>query len=700
VRISPTKALALVVAAAIVVAAVLAARWRRPLLRAHPWTAAPAEGWQEASIERGRDRRRSIALRVPGRWTLHATPPAGARFRFGLAAEEAGAPLQIRVSRRGPNGGEVVRDERWSPGAGWAQRDVDLRLRGGEPVDVEVAAEGADTTLWIAEPEVVAPADVDRPNVLVYVVDCLRADHVQAYGYPRPTTPEIDRIAKDGIVFEDVQSCASWTKPSVACMFTSLYPALHGARTVDDTLDPQPTTIAEAFGAAGYATATWVANPFVSDPVFGLTRGFSRVVQTVDKLPQTNINDVPADAADITRRVVAWLEHNHDRQFFFYLHSLDLHAGYRRRPPFDRLFLSPERKGDARQVDLYDNELAYNDHEIGAIVEALKRLRLYDRTLIVVSADHGEEFGEHGFTRHGHTLYQGLLHVPFVVKLPGSAHRGSRSDATAINLDLAPTLLDVAGLPVPPSFQGTSLRPALEGRALPPRTLFAEQLSPKEVLYAARERRLKLIDQLLPEPQRMLFDLRADAAEKTNLLAGGSTVPTGLAADLTQYMRLAQSGYHLSLASADPEETYFLRVSTDGVFADVQRFSMATGEILNMSPDGRGIEYAFTAGAARRLLVLRTDPPAAGLHLELSSRRGRVPPSQIALGRDSRHPAAVPFDVKAADVQVPIDAMADLLRGGGGARLWYIEGPAAPRSHKATFDPELAQRLRALGYIQ
>src|SRR5262249_16303513 len=151
----------------------------------------------------------------------------------------------------------------------------------------------------------------------------------------------------------------------------------------------------------------------------------------LDKPPRGNINDLPADAADITRQVVPWLKQNADRQFFLYLHSLDLHAEYRRRPPFDRQFLSRERKGDERQIDLYANDVAYNDREIGALVRALRQEGLYDHTILAVTADHGEEFGEHGFTRHGHTLFEALLHVPLVLHVPRLPHPGQRIDLLA-----------------------------------------------------------------------------------------------------------------------------------------------------------------------------------------------------------------------------------------------------------------------------
>jgi hypothetical protein len=438
----------------------------------------------------------------------------------------------------------------------------------------------------------------------------------------------------------------------------------------------------------------------VSANPFGLTRGFDRVVQTLDKQPKVNINDLPADAADITRSVVPWLERNAGKSFFLYLHSLDLHAEYRPRPPFTRLFVSPERRGSASPLDLYDTELAYNDHEIGRLVAALKRLGLYDRTLIAVTADHGEEFGEHGFTRHGHTLYESLLHVPLVLKLPRSEARGTRIDALTSSLDIAPTLLDVAGVPAPAGFEGMSLKPALQGRPLPARSVvFAEQLSPKEVLYAARDGRYKAIEQLIPAPAEMLFDLQTDPREEHNLLPNVPEAAHGLRARLLEFLQLGQAGYHVALASADVAAPMTIEASTEGTIADVQRFSMTAGESFSLRPDRKRVTFAFTPGAATRHFVVRTEPADAPLQLRVSSAGRALPAEAITLGPEARHPEAVPFTIDAAAVGVSVSEAAALLKQTGpGVRLWYVSAPSANR--KTALDPELEQKLKALGYIQ
>jgi arylsulfatase A-like enzyme len=661
-------------------------------LALHPWRLEPDAGVTPAAVEAQRDRRQALVVPLPGRVVLRARIPEAASLRYAWSAD-AGARVAVRV--RAEAGAEVV-EARTESGAGrsWAEGAVELGRLAGHEAEIRFELSGSAPRLALARPELIGrAAGASPPNVLVYVVDCLRADHVGAYGYPRPTTPAIDRLARDSVLFEAAQACASWTKPAVGCLLTSLYPVFHGARTVDDALDPEVATLAEAFRAEGYATAAWIANPFVSAPAFGLTRGFERVVQVLDKPEAVNINDLPADAGVITRRVTAWLEANARRRFFLYLHSLDLHAQYRRRPPFDRRFLSRERRAGERQLDLYDNELAANDYEIGRLLDALARLRLYDRTIVVVTADHGEEFSEHGFTRHGHTLYQGLLHVPLIVKLPRSEQRGRRVADTVSSIDLAPTLLAAAGLPRPSGFQGESLLAA--GGPPTNRVVFAEQLSPKESLYAGRRGRFKHVLQFLPEPGEASYDLAADPAE-TRELAEAPEEARRVADEVLRFAQLGQWGYHLTFAPLRPDSPVRLRVEADaGVLADVVRFGIAAGESLSLAADRRSLDYRFAAGTRRRHLVLRPDPPDAALRLALTI-DGRAAAVEAAT---SERALPAPVTLRARDLVADLAGASGILAAAGRAtRAFYVAPPAAAR--KAVIDGELRESLRALGYVQ
>lgn len=655
-----------------------------------------------AEVELAGDRRPSLVLDAPGTWAFKVRVPRRGSFRFALDVQPETAPVAMRLQRRRAHGFETLYERRWErKGGWWGDRKVDLDRFAGQELDLEVSLDGVAATASLANPLIIGEAEAgDPPNILVYLVDCLRADHVGTYGYPRPTTPEIDALARDGVVFENVYSCASWTKPSVGCLFTSLYPTSHGARTVDAALDGNPATLAEVLGASGYATVAWVANPLVATSAFGMARGFDRVVQVGEGSPSVNLNRLNADAAQITRDVVSWLGHSSEWRFFAYIHSLDLHAEYRPRPPFDQVFVNPQATGVARDIDLYDNELAYNDRELGRVVQALKRLSLYDNTLIAVTADHGEEFGEHGTFRHGRSLFDSLLHVPLILKLPRSRHRGLRVSALASNVDIAPTLLDIAGLAPAPGFRGVSLRPALaDGRTALRQTVLAEQISPKEVLYAARDSRFKYVYQLIPEPRQLLYDLHRDPDEKANLLPGIPDAARGLMAELLGFMQLAQEGYHLSLSDPDPAAWIQVEASTTAAFADLQRYSMDLEESVTFSPDRRRVDYRLLAGALPRHVVLRTTPAGAPVRFRLSSGRRLLDPREVALGARGQPPEATPFETDPTVLSVSMAQATELLEARGArARLWYL--PAPPRDRSVRIDPELEAKLRALGYVQ
>lgn len=335
--------------------------------------------------------------------------------------------------------GELVHDETWVEARDWVEKKIDLNVFTNDPMELELGF-GGEATVMLAHPELVGRADEpSRPNVIVYVIDCLRADHVGAYGYELPTTPAIDALAEDSLVLEELSACAPWTKPSTGCLFTSLLPIYHQARTVDDALALERVTAAEAFRDAGYTTAAWVANPVIDPRVFFFNQGFDRWVDLrsfEERTNRTHANALAPDAADITAGVVPWLAEHRDETFFVYLHSLDLHYGYVARPPFDEMFVSDDSTGLERERELYDNELAYNDREVGELIERLKELDLYDNTIVFVTADHGEEFGEHGELRHGKTLYEDALHIPGILKFPDSRFAGRRSQMLVSNVDM------------------------------------------------------------------------------------------------------------------------------------------------------------------------------------------------------------------------------------------------------------------------
>ena len=628
------------------------------------------------------DRRSGISLDMPGRVVFPGDAAVSPELRFGLAVRPPDASVSLRVQVNGV----AVHEESWTEERGWVERRIDLSAFSEQPLEIEITFEGGEATALLAHPEILGRAEETRPNFIVYVVDCLRADHVGAYGYQLETTPEIDRLAADGVVLEDLNSCASWTKPSTACLFTSLLPTFHQARTVDDALARSRTTVAEVFQKAGYVTAAWVANPVIDPRVFFFNQGFDRWVDLrsfEERSRRSHLHDTNPDAAGITEAVLPWLEEHRRDRFFLYLHSLDLHYPYIARPPFDSRFVSAKSEGLDRDRELYDAELAYNDREIGKLVEKLKSLDLYDDTTIFVTADHGEEFGEHDASRHGKTLYQQVLHIPGVLKLPGSRLAGRRSQALASNIDVAPTLLEIAGVPAPEEFQGRSLLEVLEKGVLRAgRRAVSELVAPNVVAYSMRDERFKHVKVLVPELAEMLFDLESDPGESRNLLSSAPSEGASLIAGLERFVQLGQHGAHVSVLG-EKGAAMEVEIETGAEIASAFRFAISTGDVLTMAPDRKRLTLRFSGDEKARHLVVQTVPPGADLNLRVSA--------------DGRSGEQSLLHMK--DVAVTVAEAERLLHEANAPlRVWYL-APGSGR-HQVELDEDTLNVLRALGYVQ
>jgi arylsulfatase A-like enzyme len=406
-------------------------------------------------------------------------------------------------------------------------------------------------------PPPVAQLPAGAPHVLLIMVDTLRADHLGTFGATQVKTPHIDQLAADGIRYPNAFAQASWTRPSVASILTGLYPSSHGAVHKADMLRDGVITLAEALGAGGYRTVGFPNNVNVTAS-FNFQQGFGEfhylapslffwASEDAAKLSLYNILrlvrerflsrsiDVynyyqPAEA--VTGAVVDWLDGLQDGQrFFMYAHYMDPHDPYMNHP-FDGVgyarvaMPNPPADMAARLQAAYAGEVAYLDEHLGVLFDELKRRGLYDQTLIVLTADHGEEFHEHGGWWHGTTLYDEQTNVPLIIKPAAGGARGQAVTELTSSVDIAPTVLAAAGVPVPPAMQGHVL--PLDGGAAPARdTVLAEEDFEGNVLQALRSREWKLITANPGNPRGLpevdLFDVQQDPKETHNLAgsAGG-----------------------------------------------------------------------------------------------------------------------------------------------------------------------------------
>lgn len=326
-------------------------------------------------------------------------------------------------------------------------------------------------------------------NVVLVVVDTLRPDHCSAYGYDRRTTPELERMASLGVLFENAYAQASFTQASMGTLLTGTWPHNHAAGQHPSILLEDNETLAELFQQSGYATAAFVCNPLLTEGS-GFEQGFD------DYYPLDEKEDFGAKG--VVDSAIAWLEKNvtrknGDEPFFLWLHMLDPHFPYlppKFEPPLKVRFswvddraarqeylakiqqrssaqflfentLSPKAVREA--INIYDSEVAFCDLQFGRLVRWLENQGVMKDTLLVFTSDHGESLGEHGFRfSHGFTVYDEAIRVPLVVRLPGRQPGGARIDDTVQLMDLAPFMLSVAGIPCPDKMKGRGLMDFIE----------------------------------------------------------------------------------------------------------------------------------------------------------------------------------------------------------------------------------------------
>jgi arylsulfatase A-like enzyme len=385
-----------------------------------------------------------------------------------------------------------------------------------------------------------APEPAPGPNVLLVLVDTLRADKLGCYGNERGLTPHIDQLAREGALFDHASSHAPWTLPSTASLLTSLYPRQHGAGghlPRFTHLGRGVATLPGVFKRAGYATASIVNVAFLGQD-FGLSRGFDHVDA---KSFESNLRVRRAEKT--TDAALAWLDQAEgERPFFLLVHYFDPHAVYDPPQPFRRRFAAPaDRENEdfvfgtrehmmalragqlslrpdvvARAEALYDGEVAYTDSHVGRLLAGLASRELDASTVVVLTSDHGEEFLEHGGFEHGHTLYGELTDVPLIVRAAGVA--AARVPQSVGHVDVAPTVLELAGLAAPGEWVGRSLLPLISDARQPERNILAHGNFWGPPLTSWREEGEKLIlraDTAGGAPE--LFEWRADSGEERDL---------------------------------------------------------------------------------------------------------------------------------------------------------------------------------------
>lgn len=418
-------------------------------------------------------------------------------------------------------------------------------------------------------------------NLILVVIDTLRADHLELYGYDRPTSPALVKRSEEWFVFDNVQSAAPWTAPALSTLMTSLYPAVHGVLDfpIPDRLSGTVTTLAEVLRGNGYATGAFTEGGYAKGD-FGLDQGFDVYPDNPgdDESYQSNLRH-PSRLRGNLSRALAWLRRQENKPFFLFFHTYEPHQPYRAPAEYIRLF-RPEydaeaeharlraiierwnstrkigasdasfalmhtyhcqlkgmpKRGDAEKfsktirdragsvhtnefkswiTDIYDAEIAYTDSQLERLWSELDG-ELGERTIVVLVADHGEALGEHGRYGHGGVLFEELLHVPLLVRLPSLDPAPRRIAELSRSVDVMPTVLELLGFANRSMvLQGRSLVPLLHGERLDLLSFShgrSQQPSGEDTRYTIRDARWRLIEDVRAD-DTWLYDLQLDPAE-------------------------------------------------------------------------------------------------------------------------------------------------------------------------------------------
>lgn len=494
-----------------------------------------------------------------------------------------------------------------------------------------------------------ALARAEAPNIIFVTIDTTRADRMGFLGSKRGVTPNLDKVALQGVVFERAYSQAPLTPVSHATIFTGTYPQFH---TVTDFGHPLPSllpSLPEILQKTGYHTAAFIGS-MILDPKANMAPGFDRGFDLFDAgfhqkrgPDEDRYHNIERRAGDVVNHAIAWLNKNQKPPFFIWIHLYDPHAPYDPPAPYNTRFKDP-----------YDGEVAYADASLGKLFTFLRQRSLYDRALIAVMSDHGESLGAHGESMHGIFLYDETIRVPLLFKLPGQLLAGRRVGARVRLVDVAPTLLTMLSVPLPPTFQGESLVPLMKpGQRLPPELpAYAETDYPHRAFGWSALRSLRTGKYLFVRaPKRELYDESQDKGAEHNLSARSPAITDTLQAQLDQFRERTASfkdkPEQVSLTSDQKENLSALgyvgstaaAISADSLEGADPKDKIEISNVLHQGmiavEDGR-----YRQAIPLLQQVLADSPLISAAQLQLG----------VALGRVGRYSEAIPRLQKAVQL--------------------------------------------------
>jgi arylsulfatase A-like enzyme/Flp pilus assembly protein TadD len=481
--------------------------------------------------------------------------------------------------------------------------------------------------------------------VIVFSIDTLRADRLPIYGYGAIETPNITRLAADGIVFDNAYAHSPQTLPSHASLLSGRLPFEHGVRdNIGFTVKPGERFVQHAFKERGYATAGFVS-AYVLRKQTGIGQGFDAWDDALPAAsPEKPLGELQRAGGETVAAAIRWVEQQPSPKFFLFVHVYEPHTPY-----------TPPARFAAKQP--YEGEIQHADEILGTLLEHLRARQLYDGATIVLLSDHGEGLGQHGEDEHGIFLYRETIRVPLVIKLPGARRAGTRVASSVQHIDVAPTLMDLAGAQAA-GWRGRSLRAVLEGTGgVAETSIYSESLSPRyhfgwSELYALSDDRYRLIR----APRDELYDIQQDPGERTSIadarpqartamrraldaLIADAPVNAPSAVSAEDRQKLAALGYVGTQSGTSlqlPGDTLPDPKDKVAVLQKYRRANLLAGERRD----------AEAVALYRELL--RDEPAMTDAWLQLAALYGRggfaaeeVAAHKAVIGRDPKNPAAL-----------------------------------------------------------
>ena len=558
------------------------------------------------------------------------------------------------------------------------------------------------------------------PNVIVYSIEALRRDHLSLYGYWRETSPFLEELAREAIVFEHAYSQSSWTRPSVATMLTGLYPSQHQALVVMDRLRDSVILLPEILRERGHVTAGFCTGSLITSPSFNYAQGFDLFV---DKRQSPAGTWLP--------KVLEWLDNENPTPFFVFIHTFDPHDPYAApdtfRDIFDPGYEAPmkstrpirgeqplDRKGlSSRDVDhmraSYDAEILYSDAMLREFTDGLKERDLWDNTLLVVTSDHGQELNEHGHWGHKRNLFPEKLGIPLVIKLPGQEHGGLRLGGLASGVDLVPTILAALDIPAPADLPGVNLLGSMEtgetGRDYHFAEFWAENRSNYvgNPDYSVISQRFQYIATAGARKEdtgkEYLFDLIEDPTAQKNLADSRPEIRMKFARMIRE--RYRQSGYTIAANGGGKPLRFSGIARAEAPIVELEGIRTESDDSFELDQDKKTLRFELTVTGDDDLLRFQTDPANAPVSIDIE-RRGEASPPTVYLGPRRERCEQLPLKVPARRCVLDTDfgLAPDYVAGqDAGLYIWRQGTSHAQQEKQVEPDEDTLKTLKDLGYL-